>query len=56
MYYSFAFCKFGFEESDLVDFAISCCYPKTLATSASREHRVTSHDPLVACMSDIGIL
>ncbi len=55
MTHSFALREFGFEESDFVDFVISCRHPKALPTSASREHRVAFHDPLLARVCDIGI-
>lgn len=55
VYDSLAFCEFRFEESDFVYFAISSRYPKTLSASASRNHTITLHDPLLARMRDIGI-
>ena len=55
MTHSFTLREFGFEESYFIDFVISSRYPKTLATSTSREDCPTLHDPLLTCMRDIGV-
>ena len=53
--HSFALRELGFEESYFVYLVISCRNTKALTTAASCQYRLTPHDPLVACMCDVGI-